>query len=431
MDLPPSAAPLRALDPASLSPVLRAVLTDRPAGAPSHEHPEISAYWYDLGVATANAAALRAALPAWADVYYAVKANGFPPVLDALLRGGVDGFEVSSAAEVALATAAARAVPMVAAGPGKSMSLLRALVAGGVGVINVERPLELRRLEVVAAEAGRRVAVAIRVNPARTGLAGALRMGGAPSAFGVAQAEVPAVLDLAATLPHVDVVGFHLHAVSHNLDARAHVGYVRWCLDFARDAAARAGLDLRMLDVGGGMGVAFEPDRLGERPFDLPLFGDALRELAVPDGLRVAFEPGRLLVADCGWYAAEVTDVKHSYGTDFVVVRGGVAGFALPISWDIVHNVAVLSREGWPAALPRPGVRDRPVTVVGELCTPEDTLARDVTVGEVRAGDIVVFPMAGAYGYEFALRDFLGHPPPTRQVLPVGDVPSAAAGRAA
>jgi diaminopimelate decarboxylase len=299
---------------------------------------------------------------------------------------------------------------------------LRALVAAGVDVVNVESPLELRRLARVADEAGRTVAAAIRVNPADAGddapaRAGTLRMGGTPSAFGVGEADVGDVLALAGALPSVDVVGFHVHAVSQNLDAAAHLAYVARCLEWSTRTAARHGVDLRVVDVGGGFGVPFEPDRLGERPFDLGLFADGLAGLRPPTGVRVLFEPGRWLVADCGWYVAEVTDVKRSYGDVFVVLHGGIHHFQLPTSWEIVHNVAVVGVDGWPPGWPRPAAEDEPVTVVGELCTPEDTLLRDVTVARVRAGDVVVFPMAGSYGWEFAMPEFLGHPPARRVAL--------------
>ncbi len=504
MDLPPSAAPLHALPAERLPLAVLAAVRDRPAGTA-----EISAYLYDPTVAARNAAALRACLPGWAALCYAVKANGFPPVLDALLRGtgagrsglarthptllgadrsavpgvgqeaaatgadrgcavprldlpsaaseagedivvprldpnavvpglgGVDGFEVSSVREMRLALATygrvapARSPYLVASGPAKSVTLLTALVESGVSIVNVESPGELRRLEAVAARLGRRVTVAVRVNPARVSLTGSLQMGGRPSAFGVPESEVPAVLDLAKRLPHLDVAGFHVHAVSGNLDAAAHLDYVRWCLGFAERTAADAGIDLRVVDVGGGLGVPFEPDRRGERPFDLDRFGEGLARLSVPAGVDVIFEPGRLLVADCGWYAAEVIDVKRSYGTDFVVLRGGIHHFALPTSWEIVHNFAVVARSHPSGAEKQKEAEDvggagenggvdttgRPVTVVGELCTPEDTLARDITVGSVRPGDVIVFPLAGAYGYEFALADFLGHPRPRRIVL--------------
>ncbi|MCK9893074.1 type III PLP-dependent enzyme [Frankia sp. AgB32] len=443
MDLPPSAAPLRALPAERLPPAVLAAVQAWPAGA------ETSAYLYDLSVAARNATALRACLPAWAEICYAVKANGFPPILDALLAGsgqpgassaepsgplgwaGVDGFEVSSVREVRLAQGAyerAGAVGprrLVASGPAKSVALLTALAQSDGSVVNVESVGELRRLAAVAGSLGRQVAVAVRVNPARVALAGSLQMGGRPSAFGIPEPDVPAVLELAAGLAHVDVVGFHVHAVSANLDAVAHLDYVRWCLDFAVRTATAAGVDLRLVDMGGGFGVPFEPDRRGEVPFDLARFGDGLASMPIPADVRAIFEPGRLLVADAGWYVAEVIDVKRSYGTHFVVLRGGIHHFALPTSWEIVHNFAVVPRTGQSVAgtaIPEipcelADTDGRPVTVVGELCTPEDTLARDITVGPVRPGDAVVFPMAGAYGYEFALTDFLGHPRPDRIVL--------------
>ncbi|TCJ32505.1 type III PLP-dependent enzyme [Parafrankia sp. BMG5.11] len=479
LDLPISAAPLRALGPDRLPAAVLACLREWPA-----RRGEIGGYLYSPAVAAARAAELRRHLPDWAELLFAVKANAFPPILDALLAGtantdagtaagagsgaragtgtgtgtgsgsgsgrgdgagagaGIDGFEVSSAHELALAAAAVErarqrgavraagqhpsgGARLVASGPGKSVSLLRALLgavpAGGavpaVDVVNAESPLELRRIDAVAAETGRRAAVALRVNPARVGLSGSLRMGGRPTAFGIQERDVPAAVELARSLQWIDLVGFHVHAVSGNLDATAHLDYVRWCLDFAVRQARLGDVDLRVVDVGGGLGVPFEPDRLGERPFDLDVFGAGLDQLRPPTGVRVVFEPGRALVADCGWYAAEVTDVKLVHGGAFAVLRGGIHHFQLPTSWEIVHNFAVVPRDDWLPGWPRPEVAAGPVTVVGELCTPEDTLARDVTVDRLRAGDVVVFPMAGAYGYEFAMHEFLGHPRAHRVVV--------------
>ena len=360
------------------------------------------AYVYDLDVAAGRARRLREALPGWAEVFYAVKANAFPPILDAL-AAHVDGFEVSSSREAELAARTGR--PMVASGPGKSDAVLATLVRLGAQLVNAESVLELRRLSRLASTTGRRIAVALRVNPARVPLSGSLQMGGSATAFGIVEAEIPRALAAARALPALDVVGFHIHAVSNNLDAAGHVAYVRWCLDWAVRTAHEHQVDLRVVDVGGGLGVPFE----GEPPFDLDRFACGLDALRPPTGVRVLFEPGRWLVTDCGVYAAEVVDVKRAYGTTFAVVRGGINHFQLPTSWDIVHNFTVLPVEGWTYGAPRPEVRG-PVTVVGELCTPEDTLARDVVVDRVRPGDLIVFPNAGSYGWEFAMHAFLAHP---------------------
>ncbi|UQA92017.1 alanine racemase [Streptomyces halobius] len=370
----------------------------------------VSAYVYDGAVAAERARELRTALPEWAAVYYAVKANSFPGIVEALAPH-VDGFEVASCSELELAAPAkpvtgGTPIPVVAAGPAKSVPVLTALVRAGVEAINAESLLELHRISRIAVGEGVRARVALRVNPASIPVTGSLHMGGVPAQFGVAEPDVPEVLREALRLPGLDVIGFHIHAASNNLDAEAHAAYLRWCVEWSVRTAQENGVDLRHVDIGGGIGVAFE----GEKPFDIVRFGELACQVDVPAGVKVVLEPGRFLVADCGWYAAEVTDVKQSYGEAFVVLRGGINHFQLPTSWDIVHNIAVLPVDNWTEDCHRPAAENTRVTVVGELCTPEDTLLRDVHVDRVRAGDLVVFPYAGSYGWEFAMHRFLGHP---------------------
>ncbi|MGI5291555.1 alanine racemase [Nonomuraea polychroma] len=407
IQLPPSAAP-RSAYPVHLLP---RTVRDRLLGLAQAATP-VSAYLYDGAVAAERARELRTALPGWAAVYYAVKANSFPGVV-AALAPHVDGFEVASRSELDLALGLTGTARVVAAGPAKSVPLLTALVRADVEAINAESLLELHRISRIAVEEGTTARVALRVNPAAIPVTGSLHMGGVPSQFGVAEPDVPQVLRAAARLPGLDLVGFHVHAASGNMDAESHAAYLRWCLDWSVRTARDNGVVLRHVDIGGGIGVAFED----EKPFDVARFGELAGQAEPPPGVRVLLEPGRFLVADCGWYAAEVTDVKTSYGKRFVVLRGGINHFQLPTSWDIVHNIAVLPIERWPEGCPRPAAEDAEVTVVGELCTPEDTLLRDVRVDRVRAGDLVVFPNAGSYGWEFAMHAFLGHPVAERHLL--------------
>ncbi|MFE9885778.1 hypothetical protein [Streptomyces scopuliridis] len=279
VQFPPSAAP-RSAYPVDVLPatVRRRLLELADAGRP------LSAYVYDGDVAAGRARELRAALPDWAAVYYAVKANSFPGVVEALAPY-VDGFEVASVAELELALHAGRC-------------------AGRCAGRHADRPADQDAENL--------------------------------------SAPVPVV----AAGPAKSVPGI-------------------------------------------------EP----------------------PAGVKVILEPGRFVVADCGWYAAEVTDVKTSYGELFAVLRGGINHFQLPTSWDIVHNMAVLPVEKWGEECPRPTAENTRVTVVGELCTSEDTLLRDVLIDRVRAGDLIVFPCAGSYGWEFAMHSFLGHPVAERHLL--------------
>jgi diaminopimelate decarboxylase len=415
MQLPPSANGMPAVPAGALPPRVRAELSRRAAPAGDDPPTPVGGFVYDPSVAAAKAAELRAVLPGWARLCYAIKANSYRPVV-AALAAHVDGFEVASAREAELAREVAPAGLLVAAGPGKTAPLLERLLAMGT-LVNVESPLELHRVNAAAQRLGRTVDVAIRVNPAKVGVgsgAGAVTLGGAPTPFGIPEPDVPGVLAQAAALPGVRVTGFHVHVLFNVCSADAYVDYVRWCLDWSADTARRHGLELSTVDVGGGLGVPFADSDHPPDPLDLDRLGVLLAELAPPPGCRVVLEPGRYLATECGWYAAQVTDLKQAYGTWFAVLRGGINHFQLPTSWDILHRFAVLPVEHWPAGCPRPEVRDAEVTVAGELCTPEDTLARDVRVDRLRAGDVLVFDQAGSYGWEFAMPEFLGHPPAER-----------------
>jgi 2-[(L-alanin-3-ylcarbamoyl)methyl]-2-hydroxybutanedioate decarboxylase len=364
--------------------------------------PPVCSYVYDRTALRRAAADVRAALPAGATLLYAVKANGHPDVV-ATLAAEVDGLEVASGGELALAVdAGARRIAF--GGPAKTDAELAAAVEAGA-LVHAESVLELHRLAAVAPHG---VRVALRVNRAvsepGSGLAGSHRMTGVPTPFGIDEAGLDEAVDTARSLG-LAPIGFHLHAVSNNLDAAAHAGYVRDAVDWSEAAAARLGVDLDYVNVGGGFGV----DYTGGASFDLAALRSGLAGL---DGRRLAFEPGRYLVAAAGWYAAEVLDLKRTHGRWFAVLRGGTHHFRLPAAWGYSHPFAVLPVDAWPHPYPRPEVRDVAVDAVGELCTPRDVLTRDQRVDRLRVGDVLVFGNTGGYGWDISHHDFLRHPYP-------------------
>ncbi|GAA4467584.1 alanine racemase [Phytohabitans houttuyneae] len=370
---------------------------------PEHALDRLPAYVYDTAVLRARAAALKAALPPGASLLYAVKANGHPAVVSALAEV-CDGLEVASGGELALAVdAGARTIAF--GGPAKTDDELRAAVGAGA-LVHVESVLELRRLARLATGP---LDIALRVNRAGGTLTGSHRMTGTPTPFGIEEAQLPAVAALAAALPHLRVTGFHLHAVSNNLDAAAHTAFVDDAVRWSVATAARLGVTLTYVNVGGGLGV----DYTGGDTFDLT----RLRPQPPPPGVRLAFEPGRFLTAGAGWYAAEVLDLKHTHGRWFAVLRGGTHHFRLPAAWGYSHPFTVLPRDTWPYDFPRPEVRDVDIDAAGELCTPRDVLTRGQRVDRLRVGDVLVFGNAGAYGWDISHRDYLRHPHPAIVVL--------------
>ncbi len=353
----------------------------------------VCAYIYDTAVLRRQVASVRAALPPTATLLYAVKANGHPAVV-ATLAQECDGLEVASGGELRLAVAAG-ARRIVFGGPGKTDAELAAAVSAGA-LINAESVHELRRI----AALGGQPQVCVRVNRAGGTLHGSHTMTGTPTPFGLDEADLPAAL----AVPGVHVIGFHLHAVSNNMDGTAHAAFVAEALDWSVRAAAAHDVDLRVVNVGGGFGVDYRSDAT----IDLR----ALRSITVPRGIDLIFEPGRVLAADAGRYASEVLDLKTNHGRTFAVLRGGTHHFRLPAAWGYSHPFTVWPVEQWPHPYPRPAVHDVAVDAVGELCTPRDVLTRGQHVAQLRVGDVLIFARTGAYGWDISHHDFLRHDPP-------------------
>ena len=373
----------------------------------------VCAYVYDLDTVVAQVQAVRAALTGRCELYYAVKANSHAEVLSTLATQ-VDGFEVASMGEMRKAVAAG-AARLVFGGPAKTDAQIAGALQAGVHLLNVESVHELRRTGMIGAELGVRVPVALRINRRDGGLPGRLRMAGAATQFGIDEALLPETIQLCRCLPGVTLRGFHLHATSNNVDAQAHATFVTDTVAWCAQQAARHRINLEVIDVGGGIGMPYT----GGDGFDLAAFSKGLAAAIgrLPGGVRLIFELGRFLVAEAGWYAAEVVDLKCTHGRYFAVLRGGTHHFRLPAAWAYSHPFAVLPVERWRYPFSRPEVHAQCIDVVGELCTPRDVLARQVWVDRIRVGDVAVFPLAGAYGWEISHHDFLSHPHPAQLVV--------------
>ncbi|MDI5970488.1 type III PLP-dependent enzyme [Streptomyces sp. SL13] len=379
---------------------------------------ELPAYVYDLAGLRAHVAGVRGALPDGVELYYAAKANPERAVLAELARpaGGVDGFEVASAGELAHVRAAVPGRPVAFGGPGKTPGEIARALAAGTDRFHVESLHELRLLTAEADRQRRTADILLRVNLPVAGvtLSGApLAMGGGPGPFGLDPAGFHACLaHLAALGPgaRVRARGVHAHLAS-GLDAAGLAALAGGIVTFATGPARAAGLPVEEVDVGGGMAVDYGDPAAR---FDWRGYGAALgRLLDRHPGLTLRIEPGRALTAYCGWYVTEVLDVKSAHGEDFAVLRGGTHHLRTPAAKGHDQPFAVLPREQWPHPWPRPATRG-PAGLVGQLCTPKDVLARRVPLpaGGLRAGDRVAFAMAGAYAWNISHHEFLMHPAP-------------------
>ena len=376
---------------------------------------------YDAAVLDRSWMRLRQALPPEFAIYYSVKANPNVAIVRHFVAKGA-GLEVASVGELRRALAAGCAArDVLFAGPGKTEDELEQALLLDIGEIHVESEREARRLGELTRRLGKRARVALRVNPAAEVQGGAMRMGGKPAPFGVDEEQIDDVLDVLLRDPGIEFRGIHQFSGTQILDSAVLAMQYRRGIEIARRVAARVGRALATVDFGGGLGVPYfaaeselDLDKLREEVAALmvDVQGDAL--LA---GTRFLVEPGRFLVGEAGIYVTQVTDIKVSRGKTFVVVDGGM-NHHLAAS----GNLGQVIKRNFPIALVDRVRAERSETmdVVGPLCTPLDTLARDARLPPVRVGDLVGIFQSGAYAMTASPVGFLSHPTPA-EVLVDGD----------
>jgi diaminopimelate decarboxylase len=381
---------------------------------------ETPAYVYDTDEVRRSHAALAAALPVPSELYYSLKANPHPALLATLRETGCRA-EVCSSGELAAALGAGFAADeMLYTGPGKRNVDLAEALKAGVRWFSVDSPYGLDQLDAVAGSLGTPVRGLLRINDVTPGPGQGLRMTGVASQFGADTEWVQARPDLFGHREHVRVAGFHLYAGSNLDSVDTLMAQFEQAVTTARRLADALGVEIEVLDLGGGFPAPFA--RPGARPA-LDTLDARLADLldAGMPGWRsgspvVAFESGRHLVATCGSLLVRVLDVKRSHGRDVVVLDaginhlGGMSGLRrLP---PLVPHLVRADDAAQGSGLER-------AVVAGPLCTPLDTWARDVPLPAVRPGDLLAVPNVGAYGLYASLVAFLGHPAPIEVV--VGD----------
>lgn len=380
-------------------------------------------YVYDLDVLAERVSRLRRCLPAEVDVAYAVKANPALGVIAALGAHGI-GADVASRGELAAALRAG--IPpdrIVMTGPGKRDDELETAVRAGLRAITVESLGEFARLEAVAAalaaEGATRLRVPILLRAASTGTVPTERVpvirGDAPR-FGMDRADLFEAAALAASSAHLDLVGVHAFGASNVLDAEALVSHAEGTLALAAELGRAAGRRLRIVDLGGGLGIPYRDDEL---ELDLARLGGGLARLLDRRAsdpwlrdVRLLLEPGRFLAGPMGAYVTRVLDVKRIAGRTVVTVDGGVHHFLRPALVGQGHRVVVT---------PEGPAEPELMTLAGPLCTGLDVLAAGVALPPPEPGALVAVRDAGAYGFTESMPLFLSHPTPAEIAVRGGE----------
>ncbi len=393
----------------------------------------------DLAAVEATAqhfqAAFAAAYPGRCAVHYAFKCNGVPGIVRRIRAAGLKA-EVMSAFELQLALCLGYAgEDIVVNGPGKPEPLLRACLGAGVRFIVADSLEELAALACLAEEHGRPVDVLLRLNPdflphgMNQGSATSSRRG---SAFGLdlVGGEADRGVEIVLASPWLRCHGLHLHIGTGVHDARDYRRALAGLAPFV-ERTRRRGLEVSVLDVGGGFGARTSREMTqlemllyqgtgrmppATRPERQPTFEAFAREIAA--GVEHAFggqrpelllEPGRCIVGASQHLLLTVHGVKRRPGAGtWLITDGGLGTVTMPTFYE--HHEVLLADEP-----------DRPrletVTITGPVCFAGDVVYRNKAMPRVRPGEVLAVMDSGAYFT--ALESSFGFPRPA--IVAVGD----------
>ena len=353
-------------------------------------------YYYDLRLLRRTLETIRSCTEAIPEfkVHYAVKANANPVLLAEIAAVGLGADCVSGGEIRAAVEAGFRPGDIVYAGVGKSDAEILLALETGISRFNVESAAELEVISELAAAAGKKAPVSLRINPdigAHTH--SNITTGLAENKFGINYEQMEDVLRMALELPGVEYKGLHFHIGSQILDM---MDFVALCnrVNSLVDELTRAGLPVGDINVGGGLGVGYEHPNLLPVPDFKSYFETFRRHLRLPAGTCVHFELGRSVVAQCGSLISRVLYVKQGTTKQFAVIDGSMTELIRPALYKAYHRIENLSSEG----------PEEIYDVVGPVCESSDVFLKAAHLNKCRRGDLLAIRSAGAYGEAMASR---------------------------
>ncbi len=318
-------------------------------------------------------------------ICYAVKANSNLSVLSLFAELGA-GFDIVSGGELQRVLAiGADPSGVVFSGVGKRTDEIDFALKAGIGCFNVESASELERIARQAHNLGTAAPVALRVNPdidAKTHPY--ISTGLKANKFGVPIDEAMALYRWAREQESLRIIGIDCHIGSQIVDK----GPLLEALDALltlHDALASEGIEIEHLDLGGGMGVAYQ----NEPDFDVQAYGRSVAERLAGRAVVVHLEPGRYLTANAGVLLTRVEYLKRGHEKNFAIVDAAMNDLIRPALYQAWHDVLPVAehdagQERW--------------EIVGPVCESGDFLASGRSLA-LREGDLLAVASAGAYGF--------------------------------
>ena len=322
-------------------------------------------------------------------ICYAVKSNSNIAVLQTLANLGA-GFDIVSVGELErVLMAGGDPTKVVYSGVAKTADEIRRALEVGIHCFNVESESELILLNKTAAETNQMAPVSLRVNPdvdAKTHPY--ISTGLKENKFGIDISRAFEVYQQAAKMDHISVVGVDCHIGSQLTDISPFIDAMGHLLLLV-DRLAESGINLKHIDIGGGLGVRYQNETVPS----LASYIDALDPLLKDRSETLVMEPGRSITANAGILLTQVQVIKKNGDKNFAVVDAAMNDMLRPAlydAWMDINSVEITS-----------DILKSDYDVVGPVCETGDFLAKDRTLA-IKEGDYLYLSSAGAYGFSMS-----------------------------
>ena len=317
-------------------------------------------------------------------ICYAVKANSNLHILRLLSELG-SGFDVVSGNELRRCLlAGADKNKIVFSGVAKSSEELKYAIESDILSINIESLGEFERISDISKQLNKRVNCALRINPDITiGSHKYIETGSKTSKFGLDSQSVTRISEQTQgnELVNITSVACHIGSQISNEDL------ILKSLDCIKEIADKLiddGHKIEFLDIGGGLGIQYKDEDIGDPKLLLEKVKDRLKD----KNYKIILEPGRSVVGTAGILVTKVEYIKKAGDKKFAIIDAGMNDLIRPSLYQAWHRVKEVEQRD---------IEVEMYDLAGPVCETGDILAKEREL-KILPDDYVAIMDVGAYG---------------------------------
>lgn len=344
-------------------------------------------YFYDTDILRENLKSLSNCLKTNNKVFFSVKSNTNPKILNIISdhKLGIDAVSFNEIKHCLRNGFIADDI--VFAGVGKTDKEIEDGIKSNISCFNVESFQELDLINKLSKKQSKKTNVSIRINPNITSDTNKkIQTGSNEDKFGIDIKDINHIPELS-KLSNIDITGIHFHIGSQLLDLKP---FKKLCV-ITNDITTHLkenGVKLRNINVGGGLGIDYDD------PINNPIsnFNDFInlfnKNINLDKNQSIHFELGRSVVGQCGYLISRILYEKISYNKNFLILDSGMNNLIRPALYNSIHKISNIS------------VNNKDYInydVVGPICESTDTFAKNYKLPSSSRGDLIAIHSCGAY----------------------------------